>query len=162
LLGTQTKQNKVKIEEEIFDKIMFNPPKKHHDKSPTKSPIYPNKYEQAISPFKKRKPVISNFKPTQRQKNQKNKKKLKWTPDKTPNSPKHQKDEQHQYYPQSSLWTNNNSPHDLQISPMFGQRPANFKLNSELFFQEQSGKWDKNINYKQNGQLPLNLKLNFF
>ena len=59
----------------------------------------------------------------------------------------HQKDEQHQYYPQSSLWTSNNSPHDLQISPMFGQRPANFKLNSELFFHGQSGKWDKSINY---------------
>ena len=77
----------MKIEEKIFDKISFNPPKKHHENSATESPIYSNKYEQAISSFKKRQPVIYNVKPTQRQPNQKNKKKLKWKPDKTPNSP---------------------------------------------------------------------------
>ena len=135
----------MKIKEKIFDKISFNPPKKHHENSATESPIYSNKYEQAISSFKKRQPAISNVQPTQRQTYQK--KKFKWKPDKTPNSPKHQKNEQHQYYPQSSLWTNNNSPQDLQISAMFGQRPVNFKLNSGLFVHAQSGKWAKCINY---------------
>jgi hypothetical protein len=144
----------VNIEEEFFDKLTFKPPKRHHNKAATKSPIYSNKYKQAISSVKQRQPVISNDKPTQRPTNQKNKKKFKWKPDKTPSSPKHQKDEQHQYYPQSSLWTKNNSPHDLQISPMFGQRPADFKLNSELFVHGQSGKWDKCINCLPNENWP--------
>ena len=138
----ETSTNDVNQDNKVYEKNYFGHVKDIEDPPSTKSTIYSSKFEEALNLSKKR-PLI---KPTENVKVRRKpgiKRKFKWKPDKTPNSPKNKQEELHQYYPQSSLWPENELPHDLQISPMFGQKPADFKLNSELFFHGQSGKWDK-------------------